>query len=138
MREIRRRIFLAFEWRNASPTAKVVFWPATHCSGIVVCSDHSIVELAGTLGELAHRTLKDHFRSIDPAAARIFLLEGAERILSAFPPDLSAKAAVALTHLGVTVRTRTHVTDIRDSTVTMRSGEVIESLQARTIIWTAG
>jgi len=96
------------------------------------------VELAGTLGELAHGTLKDHFRSIDPAEAHIFLLEGAERILAVFPPELSAKATVALTHLGVTVRTRTHVTDIRDSTVTMRSGEAIESLQARTIIWTAG
>ena len=37
-------------------------------------------ELAGTLGELAHGTLKDHFRAIDPAQAQILLLEGAERI----------------------------------------------------------
>jgi len=85
-----------------------------------------------------NRTLQDHFRAIDPAAANIFLLEGAERILPAFPPDLSAKAAAALTHLGVTVRTRTRVTDIRASAVTMQSSEAIESLPARTIIWTAG
>jgi NADH dehydrogenase len=133
--EIRRRIFFAYEMAEREPDPKRRRALTTFA---IIGGGPTGVELAGTLGELAHGTLKDHFRSIDPAAAHIFLLEGAERILAVFPPELSAKATVALTHLGVTVRTRTHVTDICDSTVTMRSGEAIESLQARTIIWTAG
>jgi NADH dehydrogenase len=90
------------------------------------------------LGELAHVTLQDDFRAIDPRQATIVLLEGSERILGAFLPALSAKAETALRRLGVTVRTRTLVTDLHDSTVTMRRGDSIERLQARTIFWTAG
>jgi NADH dehydrogenase len=133
--EIRRRIFLAFEVaeRESDPERRRALM-----TFVIIGGGPTGVELAGTLGELVHRTLQDHFRAIDPAAANIFLLEGAERILPAFPPDLSAKAAAALTHLGVTVRTRTRVTDIRASMVTMQSGGAIESLPARTIVWTAG
>ena len=94
--------------------------------------------MAGTLGELAHGTLKDNFRAIDPAQAQILLLEGAERILATFPPDLSAQAAADLRRLGVTVRTRTLVTDVRDSAVTTRSGDATETIQTSTILWTAG
>jgi NADH dehydrogenase len=94
--------------------------------------------LAGTLGELAHGTLKDNFRAIDPAQAQILLLEGAERILATFPPDLSAQAAADLRRLGVTVRTRTLVTDVRDSAVTTRCGDSTETIQTSTILWTAG
>ncbi len=133
--EIRRRIFLAFEVAEREPDPER---RRALAAFVIVGGGPTGVELAGTLGELVHRTLKGHFRSLDPAEANIFLLEGAERILPTFPPDLSAKAAAALTHLGVTVRTRTRVTDIRDSTVTMCSGEATESLQARTIVWTAG
>ena len=133
--EIRRRIFLAFEMAEREPDPERRRALMTF---VIIGGGPTGVELAGTLGELTHRTLKNHFRSIDPAEANIFLLEGGERILLAFPPDLSAKAAAALTHVGVTVRTRTLVTDMRDSTVTMRSGEAIENLQARTILWTAG
>lgn len=133
--EIRRRIFLAFEMaeRETDPARRRAL-----TTFVIIGGGPTGVELAGTLGELAHGTLKDYFRSIDPAEASIVLLEGGERILAAFPPDLSAKAAAGLTHLGVTVRTRTHVIDIGDSTVTVQSGEAQASLQARTILWTAG
>lgn len=133
--EIRRRIFLAFEMaeRETDPAKRRAL-----ATFVIIGGGPTGVELAGTLGELAHRTLKGYFRSIDPAEASIVLLEGGERILAAFPPDLSAKAAAGLTHLGVTVRTRTHVIDIGGSTVTVQSGEAQESLQARTILWTAG
>jgi len=133
--EIRRRIFLAFELAEREPDPEKRRALLTF---VIIGGGPTGVELAGTLGELTHRTLKNHFRAIDPAEAHIFLLEGAERILLAFPSDLSAKAAAALTHVGVTVRPRTLVTDMRDNTVTMCSGEAIENLQARTILWTAG
>ena len=57
--------------------------------------------------------------------------------MATFPPDLSAKAAEDLTRLGVTVRTGTLVTEVRDSAVT-RSGDATETIQTHTILWTAG
>jgi NADH dehydrogenase len=133
--EIRRRIFLAFEAaeRESDPEKRRAFM-----TFVIVGGGPTGVELAGTLGELAHGTLKHDFRAVDPADAKILLVEGAERILATFPPDLSAKAEAALRRLGVTIRTSTLVTDLRDNAVTMRHGEAMETLLTRTILWTAG
>jgi NADH dehydrogenase len=133
--EIRRRIFLAFEAaERAVDTAK----RQALMTFVIIGGGPTGVELAGTLGELSHTTLKGHFRAIDPTQVNIFLLEGRERVLPAFPDDLSAKAEVALRRLGVTVRTNTTVTSIDHGTVTMRRGEVTDSVHAHTILWTAG
>jgi NADH:ubiquinone reductase (H+-translocating) len=133
--EIRRRIFLAFEAaeRAVDPTKRQTFM-----TFVIIGGGPTGVELAGTLGELAHTTLKGHFRAIDPAQANIFLVEGQQRVLATFPEDLSTRAEVALRRLGVTVRTNTVVTDIHNGTVMMRHGDATDSIQARTILWTAG
>jgi len=133
--EIRRRIFMAFEAAEREPDPEKRRALMTF---VIIGGGPTGGELAGTLGELAHGTLKDNFRVIDPAQAQILLLEGAERILATFPPDLSTKAVEDLTRLGVTVRTRTLVTDVRDSAVTTRSGDATETIQTSTILWTAG
>jgi NADH:ubiquinone reductase (H+-translocating) len=133
--EIRRRIFMAFEAAEREPDPEKRRALMTF---VIIGGGPTGGELAGTLGELAHGTLKDNFRVIDPAQAQILLLEGAERILATFPPDLSAQAAADLRRLGVTVRTRTLVTDVRDSAVTTRSGDSTETIQTSTILWTAG
>ena len=133
--EIRRRIFLAFEAAEREPDPEK---RRAYMTFVIIGGGPTGVELAGTLGELAHGTLRDDFRAINPADAKILVLEGRDRILAAFPPDLSAKAAAELTQLGVTVRTSTLVTDVRDGAVTMRRGESTESIQTRTILWTAG
>jgi NADH dehydrogenase len=132
---IRRRIFLAFEAaeRAAEPTQRQALM-----TFVIVGGGPTGVELAGTLGELSHITLKDHFRAIDPAQVNIVLLEGQERVLTTFPADLSTKAEEALRGLGVTVRTGTVVTDIDQGTVTLRHGEATDTIQAHTILWTAG
>jgi NADH dehydrogenase len=132
---MRRRIFLAFEAaeRAADPTKRQALM-----TFVIVGGGPTGVELAGTLGELSHTTLKDHFRAIDPTQVTIFLLEGQERVLATFPADLSAKAEVALGQLGVTVQTSTVVTDIDQGTVLIRHGEATDSIQAHTILWTAG
>jgi NADH dehydrogenase len=96
------------------------------------------VELAGAVGELAHRTLRDDFRAVRPTSARILLLEGLDRILSTYPPKLSAKAVEALARLGVTVRTGALVTDIQPDRVTVRSGNQTEVVRTHTILWGAG
>lgn len=133
--EIRRRIFMAFEAAEREPDPEKRRALMTF---VIIGGGPTGGELAGTLGELAHGTLKDNFRAIDPAQAQILLLEGAERILATFPPDLSAQAAADLRRLGVTVRTRTLVTEVRDSAVTTRSGDATETIQTSTILWTAG
>jgi NADH:ubiquinone reductase (H+-translocating) len=133
--EIRRRIFLAFEAAEREPDPERRRALMTF---VIVGGGPTGVELAGTLGELAHGTLTDDFRAIDPAHATILVLEGSDRILGAFPPDLSAKAAEDLTRLGVTVRTRSLVTGVRDSRVTVRSGEATKTIQMHTVLWTAG
>src|SRR5712691_6597397 len=67
---------------------------------VVVGAGPTGVELAGALGEIANDTLKHDFRSINPAETAILLLEGTDRVLPSFPPDLSAKAERALLKLG--------------------------------------
>lgn len=134
--EIRRRIFLAFEAaeRETDPEKRQAW-----LTFIIVGGGPTGVELAGALAELAHKTLKNDFRYIDPAEAKILLLEGVERVLPPYPPELSAKAEQSLVQLGVTVQTKTLVTDIQDGCITFRRGEgQPEQLRAHTILWAAG
>jgi NADH dehydrogenase len=96
------------------------------------------VELAGAIAEIAHSSLKDDFRSIDTTATRILLLEGLDRILPPYPPELSVKAQASLEKLGVTVKTSTLVTDIKEDLITVRHGESNEKIRASTVLWAAG
>lgn len=134
--EIRRRIFLAFEAaERETDLEKRRAW----LTFVIVGGGPTGVELAGALGELAHKTLKNDFRSIDPTEAKILLLEGLERVLPSYPPDLSAKAEQSLIQLGVTVQTKTMVTEIQDGLITFHHGDgQPEQLKARTILWGAG
>ena len=69
---------------------------------VIVGGGPTGVELAGTLAEIARHTLKREFRRIDPASARVMLIEAGPRILPAFPESLSASATRQLERLGVT------------------------------------
>jgi NADH dehydrogenase len=133
--EMRRRILLAFEAaeREADPDKRGAW-----LRFLVVGGGPTGVELAGALAELAHGTLKEDFRHIDPSGVEILLLEGLDRILPPYPPELSAKAEHALVNLGVTVQTKTLVTDIQADLVTIRRDGVEEKIRARTILWAAG
>ena len=133
--EIRRRILLAFEAaeRESDPARRQAWMTFA-----VVGGGPTGVELAGTLGELAHRTLRRDFRNIDTTKVRIILLEGADRILTAFPPKLSERAIRSLARLGVSVRTRAEVTDVHPGGVTFRCGGQMESLDCKTVLWAAG
>jgi NADH dehydrogenase len=133
--EMRRRIFLAFEAaeRESDPVKR-----HSLMTFIIVGGGPTGVELAGALGELARGTLKNNFRNINPAEAEILLIEGVDRVLPTYPRDLSAKAEVKLRKLGINVRTKTMVTDIRGDRVTVRNNDRTEQFHARTILWTAG
>src|SRR5204863_4692134 len=69
---------------------------------VVVGGGPTGVEMAGQIAELAGDALRRDFREIDTRAARVLLVETADRILTSFPPSLSRKAERALEKLGVT------------------------------------
>jgi len=133
--EIRRRIFLAFEAAEREPDPeKRRAW----MTFVIVGGGPTGVEMAGAIAELAGKVLKDDFRTIDTTTSTILLLEGMDRVLPPYPPELSAKAETALTQLGVTVRTKTMVTNIAETAVTVKQADQLEEIHARTILWAAG
>ena len=130
--EIRRRILIAFERAEREPDpVKRAAW----LTFVVIGGGPTGVELAGTLAEIARHTLTNEFRAIDPAQARVLLLEGGSRILNTYPEVLSAKAARQLQTLGVEVRVGAPVSEVDESGVTMSGGVHID---ARTVLWAAG
>lgn len=92
------------------------------------------VEMAGSMAEFAHRTLFKNFRRIHPERAKIFLLEGADQILPAYPKRLAQKAQRDLEELGVTVMLNTFVTEVTPQGV--RIGDSF--LPTPNVIWAAG
>jgi NADH:ubiquinone reductase (H+-translocating) len=133
--EMRRRIFMAFEAAEKETDAEKRRGWLTFA---IVGGGPTGVELAGAIAELAYSTLKKDFRNIDTAEAKIVLVEGMDRILPPYPPELSAKAEASLVKLGVKVQTKALVTDIANNVVTIKQGENIEHLEARTVLWAAG
>jgi NADH:quinone reductase (non-electrogenic) len=141
--EIRRRVLTAFETaeREAAERALPERIQAL-LTFLVVGAGATGVELAGSLAEMARYTLRHNFRRINPASARILLLEGTDRVLPPYHPKLSAKALRALEEMGVEVRTGTLVTDIQPGSVTVQVGNPgdhpPETLAAHTVLWAAG
>ncbi len=133
--EIRARVLAAFEQAERAASPEEVRALLTF---VIVGAGPTGVELAGALAEIARVTLAQEFRAINPADARIVLLEGAERVLPGYPPELSAKAEAALRRLGVEVRTSTLVSDLEPEVVRVGRGELTELVPAHTVLWAAG
>lgn len=133
--DMRRRILLAFETAERESDPEKVRALLTF---VIVGGGPTGAELAGALGEIANDTLRRDFRKIDPSKAQIILVEGADRVLPAYPEPLSAAARKMLERLGVTVRVNTLVTDIRQHAVTVREGSRTETIPTRTVLWAAG
>ncbi len=133
---VRRRIFTAFEAAETEPDpARREAW----LTFVVVGAGPTGVEMAGQIAELAGDTLHNDFHAIDSRHARILLVEASGRILTTFPPRLSAKAARALERLGVTLVLDTSVIDIDEHSVYTRGPEgTTERLPTRTMVWAAG
>lgn len=132
---IRSKILMAFEdaERQSDPVKQ-----AALLTFAIVGAGPTGVEMAGTLIEIAHHTLKGEFRRIDPHQARVVLLEGSNRVLSVYPDDLSEKARLQLERLGVDVRTGSQVTGIDAEGVSYRDAQGEQRLAAATVIWSAG
>jgi NADH dehydrogenase len=101
---------------------------------VVVGGGPTGVELAGAMAEIAHTVLPGDFHVADPRTARVVLVEGEARVLSAMPPESSTAAQRQLAELGVEVQCGTRVTAIDENGVT--AGGV--HIEARTVLWAAG
>ncbi|MEH2236160.1 NAD(P)/FAD-dependent oxidoreductase [Nostoc sp.] len=133
--EMRRRIFGAFEAaeKETDPEKRRAF-----LNFVIVGGGPTGVELAGAIAELAYKTLKEDFRSIDTSETRILLLQGGPRILPHMAPELSASAAVSLQKLGIELHTHTRVTNIEGDIVTFKQGNEFTEITSKTILWAAG
>ncbi len=128
---IRNRILRAFEQAEAEED------PSRHrdlLTFVLVGAGPTGVELAAAIGALVRSTLRSEFRRIDPASARIVLVDMGKRVLGSFAERLSTKAKARLERLGVEVRLGQGVDRI-DADGVIVAGERISS---KTVIWTAG
>jgi NADH dehydrogenase len=129
--EIRRRLLLAFEYAEkitdeAAKAAAMTF--------VIIGGGPTGVEMAGAIAEISRYTLDKDFKHIDPSSARVVLVEGDERIISAFPEDLSASAMKQLKDLGVEVRTGIHAKNLTEAGLEVGD----EFIPCRVKIWAAG
>ncbi len=133
---IRRRVLLAFERAELETDLDRRHALLTFA---VVGAGPTGVELAGALAEISRRTLAGEFRHIDPAQARVLLIEGADRVLPTFPESLSRRAERSLEQLGVTVRTGCLVERIEPTEVELRRGDgERRTLACCNVLWAAG
>ncbi len=128
---IRDRILRAFE------LAEIEDDPKQHrdlLTFVLVGAGPTGVELAGAIAELRRFTFASDFRRVDPASARIILVQGGPRILPTFHASLAEAAHRRLEDLGVEIRTGSRVTHVDGSGVVVND----ERISSRTVIWTAG
>ena len=129
--EIRRRVLLAFELAERQ-MLETGSHPALNF--VVIGGGPTGVELAGAISDIAKLYMRHDFRHIDPAKARVLLIEAAPRILGAYPDDLSTKAVEQLNALGVEVHTGVEVTDVQPGYV-IAGGQRVEAVVT---LWAAG
>jgi NADH dehydrogenase len=129
--EIRRRVLSAYERAEleGDPARKRAL-----LTFVVVGGGPTGVELAGALGEMSRFTLARDFRSVDPAQARVILVEAGPRILPAFPESLARRAMRDLESLGVQVWTSSPVTRVEAGGVEIGR----ERVESATTLWAAG
>jgi len=129
--ELRRRILLAFEYAEKS-TDEAARRAAMNF--VIIGGGPTGVEMAGAIAEISRYTLAKDFRHINPSEARVILIEGDQRLLAAYPKDLSESARKQLTDLGVEVRTSARATNITEAGVQVGD----EFIPCRVKIWAAG
>ena len=136
--EIRRQILGAFEAAERAghdpATAREIL------TFVIVGAGPTGCELAGALAEIAHHTLGHDFRAINPAEARIVVVESGQAPLDVYPEPLPSRTADDLRRLGVELITGSMVTDVHPTHVVITDNETqaTSEIRARTVIWAAG
>ena len=134
--ELRGRIFGAFEMAEhaCDPAER-----RRSLTFVVFGAGPTGVELAGQLAELSRRSLHRNFRHIDPADARVLLLDAGPAILPAFPEALRERATRDLQAIGVEVHVGTAVNYLDERGLETSSADpALRRIEAATKIWAAG
>ena len=131
---VRSRFLLAFEQaelehEGAAQRAALTF--------AIVGAGPTGVETAGALAEIVKSVRKD-FRHIDTTTSRIVLLDASDRVLTAFDPELSAKARSTLEKLGVEIMLNAMVTDVDSTGLAANTPDGEIRIDAYNVIWAAG
>ena len=133
---LRHRLLSAFERaeRTDDPVQR-----AAELTFVVVGGGPTGVEMAGAIAELAHQTLRKDFRAIDPATARVILVESGDRVLDTYAPELSAAALTALESLGAEVWRGRRVVELQPGHVVVRDrAGTLQRIDTATVVWAAG
>ena len=134
--EVRGRVFGAFELAELEQDPERRRQLMTF---VVVGAGPTGVELAGQIGELSRHSLRSNYRRIDPADARILLLDGAPRMLGGFAESLARRAADQLRRFGVEIELNAMVVGVDEDGVDVRGGDgATRRIPAATKIWSAG
>jgi NADH dehydrogenase len=128
---LRERMLLAFE---EAERRRIATGTRDGLTFVIVGGGPTGVELAGALAEIGRKAMGPDFPNLRLNDLAILLVEGGDRILSGFSPDLSAKAAKALERKGVTIRLNSLVSEVRADGVMIGS----QFVRSTNIIWAAG
>ena len=129
--ELRRRILNSFEVAESTTDPEVQKAAMTF---VIIGAGPTGVEMAGSISELAKRTIVHDFRNIQTQRARIVLLDAAPRVLPMFDETLCASALRQLEKLDIEVKTGTKVVAVTFEGVQLEN----EFIRARTVVWAAG
>jgi NADH dehydrogenase len=129
--ELRRRILNAFEIAETTEDPELQQAALTF---IVIGAGPTGVEMAGSISELAKRTLVHDFRRIQTKRARIVLLDAAPKVLPMFDDMLAASALKQLGKLDIEVKVGTKVLGVTSEGVQLEN----EFIRGRTVVWAAG
>ncbi|HWO72361.1 MAG TPA: NAD(P)/FAD-dependent oxidoreductase [Dehalococcoidia bacterium] len=133
--EIRRRVLLAFEAAEKEADSAEA---AAYLTFVIVGGGPTGVELAGAIAEMARYTLKRDFRALQPANARIVLVEALPRVLPTYPEPLAREAEASLRRLGVDVLTSTTIEGLDEAAALLKRNDKVQRIEARTVLWAAG
>lgn len=132
---IRRQILLAFEAAELARDPRRIQSLLTFA---IVGAGPTGVEMAGAIADVAKDSMHHEFRDINPADARILLIEATDRVLPMFPPELSQKAHQFLERLGVTVMTGWRVVRVAEDHLLLQRGDEEQQIWTQNVIWAAG
>ncbi len=129
--KIREQILISFEKAERMDSIREA---EMYLNFVIIGAGPTGVEMAGSIAEIAHKTMFKNFRRINTEKSKIYLVEGADRVLPPFPEKLSARAHKDLEKMGVRVITGEMVTNITEEGVQV--GDTF--IAARNVIWAAG
>ncbi|GAA3942051.1 NAD(P)/FAD-dependent oxidoreductase [Chitinophaga oryziterrae] len=93
------------------------------------------VEMAGAFAELRKYIMPKDYPELSVSLMNVYLIESSPRLLAGMSEESSEKALEALTALGVKVMVKTVVKEYDGKTLTLSTGEKIDS---QSLFWSAG